>query len=86
MTTNTKNIEALVDEYCSSVGFTELYRLLKKLDHEDLDVLRAVIEESYIQGEEDSKTNFEMDYQKGYDEGYDLGYKEGWTNGYKYCT
>lgn len=50
MTTNTKDITELVDLHCSSIRFTELDRLLKKLDHEDLDVLRAMLEETYDAG------------------------------------
>lgn len=50
MTTNTKDITELVDSHCSSIRFTELDRLLKKLDHEDLDVLRAMLEETYDAG------------------------------------
>lgn len=69
MTTSTKDIEALVDQYCSSVHFTELDRLLEKLDHEDLDVLRAMLKDSYKSGK------FDED---------ERSYKKGWTSGYNY--
>lgn len=80
MSTNTKNITELVDQNCSSISFIELDRLLKKLDHEDLDVLRAMLEEVYDPREaiaevflKDMQDEY---YDKGYPEGYDAAVSE----------
>jgi len=83
MTTNTKDIAELVGQYCSSISFTELDRLLKKLDYEDLDVLRATLEEVYFKGGDDLCTNLEMKYQTGLDRGYQDGYDDGYAVGRK---
>ena len=61
MTTAYKDITDLVNLRCSSIHFLELDTLLKKLDNEDLDVLYAMLEETY-------------EYDKGYADGYDDGY------------
>ena len=50
MTTTIKDITDLVNLRCSSIHFLELDRLLKKLDNEDLDVLYAMLEETYEAG------------------------------------
>jgi len=81
MTTNNKDITELVYLHCSSIHFTELDRLLKKLDHEDLDVLRAMLEEVYLRGEDDLCTNLQMKYQNGLDVGYQDGYNDGYSVG-----
>lgn len=69
MTTSINDILYLVGENCSSVHFIELDRLLKKLDHEDLDVIRAMLEESYKSGE--------LNADDRYDEGYEDGFSDG---------
>lgn len=71
MTTSINDILYFVGENCSSVHFIELDRLLKKLDHEDLDVLRAMLEESYKTGKLDEE---ELSYKKGWTAGYDYGH------------
>lgn len=78
MTTNTKDIEALVDEHCSSIHPMELDRLLRKLDHEDLHVLKDMLEESYDAGNIDSNYIVEMMVK----EHYDKGYEDGWSDGF----
>lgn len=97
MTINTKDIEALVDEHCSSIHPMELDRLLKKLDHEDLDVLRAMLEEVYDPREAlaDAYLKDQQDeyYDKGYKDGYETalseyteeegGYNKGYKDGYE---
>jgi len=95
MTTSVKDITELVDLHCTSIRFTELDRLLKKLDHEDLDVLRAMFEEVYdpIEAIADAYIQDLQDeyYDKGYKEGYDVAvseikaddrYEEGYSDGY----
>ena len=77
MTINTKDIEALVDEHCSSIHPMELDRILKKLDHEDLHVLRDMLEEVYESGSADGNYRTDMLFQGHYDKGYDDGYAMG---------
>lgn len=70
MTTSINDILCFVGENCSSVHFIELDRLLKKLDHEDLDVLRSMLEEAYKSGELDADDRYDEGYSDGYDSGY----------------
>jgi len=74
MTINSKDITELVDEHCSSISFTELDSLLNKLDHEYLDVLRAMLEEVYESGKEQGTDDR---YEEGYSDGYSEGLSEG---------
>ena len=76
MTINTKDIEALVDEQCSSIHPIELNRLLKKLDHEDLHVLKDMLEECYEFGKTDAEKVNDR-YEEGYSDGYNAGLSEG---------
>ena len=77
MTTTTKDITDLVDLRCSSIHFLELDRLLNKLDNEDLDVLYAMLGETYESGEGEGLYKLEQEYRRGYDDGYDKGYGDG---------
>ena len=79
MTTNTKDIESLVDLHCSSIRFTELDRLLKKLDHEDLDVLRAMLEEVYDASNSEACYRVEQRCEEHYNKGYSDGYSDGFS-------
>lgn len=81
MTINTKDIEALVEEHCSSIHFMELDRLLKKLDNEDLHVLKDMLEETY----EPRKTLAAAYLKDLQDEYYDKGYSDGYDTGRKDC-
>lgn len=97
MTINTKDITELVDQYCSSIRFTELDRLLKKLDHEDLHVLKDMLGEIYEPREAlaDAYLKDQQDeyYDKGYKDGYETalsedteeegGYDKGYKDGYE---
>jgi len=80
MTTNTKDITELVDQHCSSIHFTELDRLLKKLDYEDLDVLHALLEELT---EKIANLEDDPNYTHGWDDGYEYGYEAGKDEGYE---
>lgn len=79
MTTNIKDIEQLVDQNCSSISFIELDRLLNKLDHEDLDVLRDMLEDVYQTGTYNFDSALELEYQSGYDKGYSDRYSDGFS-------
>lgn len=80
MTINTKDIEALVEQHCSSIHFMELGRLLKKLDNEDLHVLKDMLEEAYDSGAVVSDKALEMKYQSGYNRGYEDGVGESYND------
>ena len=77
MTTTIKDITDLVDLRCSSIHFLELDTLLKKLDNEDLDVLYAMLEETYEVGEGESLYKLEQRCQEHYDKGYSEGFDDG---------
>ena len=86
MTTTPEDIIDLVNLRCPSIHFLELDTLLKKLDNEDLDVLYAMLEETYEVGEGESLYKLEQrcqeQYDKGYADGYDKGYADGYDDGY----
>ena len=75
MTTTTKDIANLVNLRCSNIRFLELDRLLQKLDNEDLDVLYAMLEETYEDGE--GLYKLEQRCQEQYDKGYSEGFDDG---------
>lgn len=74
MTASTEDIKCFVDDFCQSVHFMGVNRLLKKLDHEDLDVLRAMLEEVYESGKTDGTDDR---YDEGFEDGYDKGLRDG---------
>ena len=77
MTTTIKDITDLADLRCSSIHFLELDKLLKKLDNEDLDVLYAMLEETYEDGEGEGLYKLEQRCQEHYDKGYSEGFDDG---------
>ena len=77
MTTTFKDITDLADLRCSSIHFLELDRLLQKLDNEDLDVLYAMLEETYEDGESEGLSELEQRCQEHYDKGYSEGFDDG---------
>ena len=77
MTTTTEDIIGLVNLRCSSIHFLELDTLLKKLDNEDLDVLYAMLEETYEDGEGEGLYKLEQRCQEHYDKGYSEGFDDG---------
>ena len=77
MTTTIKDITDLVDLRCSSIHFLELDRLLQRLDNEDLDVLYAMLEETYEAGEGEGLYKLEQRCQEHYDKGYSEGFDDG---------
>ena len=79
MRTNRKEIEYLVDLHCNSIHFAELEKLLEKLDHEDLDVLRAMLEEVYDAGNSEACYRVEQRCEEHYNKGYSDGYSDGFS-------
>ena len=79
MTTTTEDITDLVNLHCPSIHFLELDRLLKKLDHEDLDLLYDMLEECHESGEHEGDYKMEQRCQEQYDRGYADGYDDGFS-------
>lgn len=74
MTTIHKDITNFLDEQGISYNPTRMLNLLGKLDHEDLEDLLNILDDSYKAGDEESCGYNESIRQRGYDEGYSDGY------------
>ena len=81
MTTTTNDIKDLVNQFCSSIHFLELDRLLSNLDNANLDVLYYMLKETYEAGESEGIYRLEEKCQEHYDKGYAEGYEDGMDEG-----